>query len=104
MFSHKACNHATTPAARRVCRKAMKKDHSLAVLPTALENLVAEIQAEQAKVSPKQRLAAVERLEAIAPRYTEGDIEAVVNLSRKQKTSIAKLPTASILKAVTAAL
>lgn len=100
MFSHKACNHASTPAARRVCRKAMKKDHSLAVLPTALENLVAEIQAEQANVSTKQRLAAVERFEALDLNYTEADIEAVVNLARKQKTSIAKLTFASIRKVI----
>ena len=108
MFSHKACAHDSTPAARRVCRKAMKKDHSLSVYPSALELLVADVQAQAAfktvpdvKMSAKQRLDAGMRLweltdEEQATLNPDVATAAVVTLARKNKTSISKLSAASI--------
>lgn len=101
-FSHNACDHGNSPADRRRCRKARNASVSLNVYPTALERLIDEIAATKANVSDKQRLAAVERLEAQAKDYTEAQIEAVVDATRRQKASIAKLSDKAIAKILAA--
>ncbi|AGI12271.1 hypothetical protein FF47_03 [Mycobacterium phage FF47] len=49
---------------------------------------------------PKQAPAAIARLQDLGVDYTNDQIIAIVDLARKQKTSIAKLSEASIRKAI----
>lgn len=81
MFSHKACAHDSTPAARRRCRKEMGK---------ATFKTVPDV-----KMSAKQRLDAGMRLweltdEEQATLNPDVATAAVVTLARKSKTSIRK--------------
>ncbi|WKV22184.1 hypothetical protein 8UZL_00066 [Mycobacteroides phage 8UZL] len=98
-LSHKHCGHPLTPAARKECRKARA-----ARVEAKKEQIIEELGINRSNLLPaplpKQAPAAIARLQDLGVDYTNDQIIAIVDLTRKQKTSIAKLSEASIRKAI----
>ncbi len=96
-FSHKACDHASTPAARKACRKARKGD-----APTEIEVLTAEVNWLDG-ISAKQIEDATAQLKYASLEVTDQNIALVVKAARRGKVAIRKILPRNIIRAVQAA-
>lgn len=94
-FSHKACDHDSTPAARKACRKARKGDN----VPTEIEVLTAALPANLLEgFSAKMIDAARTALDATGHEATDSNIAALIQASRVGKMSISKMTSKAIAR------